>query len=254
MAFLDDLRACIQFWSRLPVRGFDAMPDLRGAVRALPVAALVIAAPAVLALAAGSGFGFSPLLASLIALGVLAATTGGFHEDGFADCADALGGYTPERRLDIMRDSRIGTFGGLALVFSVAIRAAALATLVAHSLLLACLALLASAALGRVAGLTPLALLKPARDTGFGKDVAAPDSAAHGAAFAGALLCACLPLLAGASPGRAIFAIIAAFGVSLAVVPYARARFGGQTGDVAGAAEQLSEIAFLAILSTAVAA
>lgn len=254
MSFADDMRACIQFWSRLPVPGFADAPDLRVALRALPAASLVIAAPAAAALALGCALGLSPLLAALVALGVMAATTGGFHEDGFADCADAMGGYTRERRLDIMRDSRIGSFGGLALVFSVGIRAVALATLAEQSVLLACVALFACAAIARVAGLTPLALLPPARETGFGKDVAAPDRDAHRLAIVGAVAAAILPMLAGAGPGRAILALAGAFGAALAWTPFARARFGGQTGDVAGAAEQFAEMAYLALLSTAVAA
>lgn len=254
MSFVDDIRACIQFWSRLPVPGFASAPDLRVALRALPVAAIVIAAPAALALALCAALGFSPLLTALVALGVLAATTGGFHEDGFADCADALGGYTRDRRLDIMRDSRIGTFGGLAIVFSVAIRAAALATLIEASPTIACAALLACAAIARVAGLTPLALLPPAREAGFGKDVAAPDRDAHRLAIVGAIAAGVLPLLAGAAAGRGALAVACAFAATLAWTPFARSRYGGQTGDVAGAAEQLAEMSYLAILSTAVVA
>ena len=250
MTFADDLRACLTFWSRLPVHNTGEPTEFRLAIRALPAAALIIAAPATLALALGRGFGFSPFLASLVALAVLAATTGALHEDGLSDCADALGAATRERRLEIMKDSRIGAFGTLALIFSVGLRVESLATLAEISTWLACAGLLAAAAIARVACLAPLALLPPARDTGAGKAAGAPDERALGIAVAGAIVCAILPLLAGASAGCAVLAVICAFGAALACVPYAREKFGGQTGDVAGAAEQLAEIVFLAVLST----
>ncbi len=253
MAFSDEFRACIQFWSRLPVRGAADPPEFRFAIRALPAAALVIAAPAVLTLALGRDFGFSPFLAALVALAVLTATTGALHEDGLSDCADSLGASTRERRLEIMKDSRVGAFGALALVFSVGLRAEALATIAESSTTLACMGLFASAAIARVACLAPLALLPPARDSGAGKSAGVPNERAFATAIAGAILCAILPLLAGASPGRAVLAAICAFGAALAIVPYAREKFGGQTGDVAGAAEQLAEIVCLAVLSTGLA-
>jgi len=253
MAFVDDFRSCLSFWSRLPAAPAEASP-FRTAIRALPAAALAIALPAALTLALGRACGLSPLMAALVALAMLAALTGALHEDGLADCADALSGATPEQRLDIMKDSRNGTFGTLALVFSVGLRAAALAALLQASVLLACLAILASAAVSRVACLTPLALLPAARDAGLGKAAAAPDSDALRVAIVGAILCAALPLLAGAAAGTTVFAAIAAAGAAFLVTSQARQKLGGQTGDVAGAAQQLAEIAYLLVLSAVVAA
>lgn len=254
MAFSDDFISCLGFWSRIPVPPQSAAPDLRTAIRALPAAALTIALPAVAALALGRACGLTPLLAALVALAMLAATTGAFHEDGLADCADAAGGATPEQRLEIMLDSRNGTFGTLALVFSVAIRAAALAALVQASTLLACLAILAAAAISRMCGLIPLATLQPARGAGLGYSVGAPDSNAMRVAIVCAILCAALPLFAGAAAGASVFAAIAAIGAAFFMTGRARESFGGQTGDVAGAAQQFAEIAYLVVISTSVAA
>lgn len=251
MTYRADFLSCLAFWSRLPVGTTERLPEFRTAIRALPAAALAIAAPAALALALGRAYGLSPLLAALVALAVLAAATGALHEDGLADCADALSGATPERRLDIMRDSRNGTFGTLALIFSVALRAAALAALVEASALLACFALLAGAAVSRVACLTPLALLPPAREAGAGHAAGAPDSDALRVAIVGAILCAALPLLAGASAGTTVFAAIVAAGAAFLVTTQARQKLGGQTGDVAGAAQQLAEVGYLLVLSAA---
>lgn len=121
-----DLIACLQFYSRLPIpvlaierRGPapHLMPDFRRIVRMLPVAGLIIALPAALVLALAQKLGLPPVLAAIFAIAALVATTGAFHEDGLADSADGLGGgMSRERELEIMKDSRIGAFGGAALI------------------------------------------------------------------------------------------------------------------------------------------
>ena len=254
MSYSADFRSCLSFWSRFPAGTGARLPEFRTAIRALPAAALAIAAPAMLALALSRAVGLSPLMAALVALAVLAAVTGALHEDGLADCADALSAATPERRLEIMRDSRNGTFGTLALIFSVALRAGALAALAQTSTFLACLALLAGAVISRVSSLTPLALLPPARAEGAGHTAGAPDSDALRVAIVGAILCAALPLLGGAGAGATVFAAIVAAGAAFFVTSRARQKIGGQTGDVAGAAQQLAEIGYLVVMSAAVAA
>lgn len=251
MSYRADFLSCLAFWSRLPVGTAERLPDFRTALRALPVAALAIAAPATLALVLGRACGLSAFVAALVALAVLVVTTGALHEDGLADCADALSGSTAERRLEIMKDSRNGTFGTIALIFSVATRAAALAALLQASTLLACFVLLAGAVVSRVACLAPLALLPPARDAGSGHAAGAPDSNALRVAIVGAILCAALPLLAGASAGTTVFAAIVAAGGAFLVTTQARQKLGGQTGDVAGAAQQAAEIGYLLVLSAA---
>lgn len=249
MDFAQDLRACLLFWSRLPAGRLDVTPQLRTTVRALPVASLVIAAPSALALVVVRGAGASALVAAIVAIAVLVATTGALHEDGLADCADAAGASTPESRLKIMKDSRIGAYGTLALIFSVGARTLALGALAQQSLPLACAALFASATLSRMAALTPLTLLAPARDTGLGRAAGAPDVAGLGVATSLSLFCAILPLLAGAHVSRVVLASLATVVAGLLVSSLAREKLGGQTGDVAGAAQQLAEIAYLVILS-----
>ena len=135
MRLLSDLLFCLRFYSRLPlpVFRFEAAPHSMGefgrAVRLAPLAGLLIALPAGLVLA-GAGAVLAPELAAVLALMALAATTGAFHEDGLADVADGFGGgRTIERKLEIMRDSRIGAFGGVALGLSLLARWAALSAL-----------------------------------------------------------------------------------------------------------------------------
>lgn len=243
-----DFLSCLAFWSRLPVSGQDELPEFRVAVRALPIAALAIAAPAA-AMALARAFGAPSLVAALLAVAVLVVTTGALHEDGLADCADAASGSTPESRLAIMKDSRIGAYGTLALIFSIGARAAALAALAHSSLALACAGLFAAAALSRMAALTPLTLLAPARETGLGQSAGAPEAGALGMATTLSLVCAVLPVIADAPMLRVALASLSTIGAGFVVSSIARAKLGGQTGDVAGAAQQLAEIAYLVILS-----
>ncbi len=166
------------------------------------------------------------------------------HEDGLADCADGfLGGATRERKLEIMADSRIGTFGAVALVLSLYLRAVSLTLIVNESLGLACTVLIGAAALSRAGSLMPLALLPPARENGAGFAAGKPERAALAVAGSLAVVVALAPVVAGATPVRTLVGIAAATGAAYAVVLLARKHLGGQTGDVAGAAQQLSEIA-----------
>ena len=251
MSFRPNFLSCLSFWSRLPVGTREPLPPFAIAVSALPITALVIAVPSALTLAASLSIGAPYLVAAMLAVGMMALLTGALHEDGLADCADALAGATPERRLAIMKDSRNGTFGTLALIFSVFLRVAALAALAQTSLLLGCLALLAAAVVSRVACLTPLALLPPARADGAGFAAGAPDSNSLRVATVGATLGAALPLFAGASAGITVLAAFVAVGAAFFVTSQARKKIGGQTGDVAGAAQQLAEISYLVVLSAA---
>ncbi len=107
------------------------MPDFRTAPRMLPVAAAFIALPSALALLACAAAGLPALVSGAVTVAVAAFTTGAFHEDGLADTFDGLGGgATPERRLEIMKDSRLGAFGGTALMLALILRVALLAALI----------------------------------------------------------------------------------------------------------------------------
>ncbi len=166
------------------------------------------------------------------------------HEDGLADCADGFfGGATRERKLEIMQDSRIGTFGAVAVALSLYLRAASLALIVGESLALALAVLIGAAALSRTASLMPLALLPPARENGAGFGAGKPGRAALAIASCLAAVFALAPVVAGASLNRSVVGTTAAIGAAYASVLLARKQIGGQTGDVAGAAQQLSEIA-----------
>lgn len=249
VALTDDLLDCLRFWSRLPLPP-GGTPNLSRSIRVLPVAGVLIALPAAGALLVADAFALPPAVGATLGLLALIVATGALHEDGFADTIDGLfGGSTPDRRLAIMRDSRIGTFGTLALILSVFLRIACLVAILAVSPRLAAASLLAAAAVSRTAGLLPLACLRPARPDGLGASVAMPERFAMQGAFVVAAATLALPVLAGLSIPRAIVAGALAVCGAFVVVPLARAKIGGQTGDIAGASQQLAEMTFLLVLS-----
>lgn len=176
-------------------------------------------------------------VAAVLAMALLAALTGGLHEDGLSDCADGFWGAADRaRRLEIMKDSRIGSFGAQALVLLLLLRWSALAALPAPALIPA---LALAEALSRAA-ILPVMRLPNARGSGLSALLGPPRGAVLalglGLALGGALLLG----VAGV-----VMALCAALGTVL-VARLALARIGGQTGDVLGAVQQVSATAALA--------
>jgi adenosylcobinamide-GDP ribazoletransferase len=251
--FVDDVRACLSFYSRLPVTtGADAhlMPDFSRASWAAPVAGGIIGSVSAVVLVGLSLVGLPPLVVAIMAVGALVLTTGALHEDGLADVADGFGGgVTRERKLEIMRDSRLGTYGALALAFSTLLRVAAVLALLSHGVALAALAIVAAAALSRSVGLIPLRMLSPARSDGAGASASAPSSATLRRALAIGVVLALAPVFAGTTPAQVVVAILAAFAGAIGAARLAERQIGGYTGDVLGAAQQVAEIGMLICLS-----
>ncbi|QCG86603.1 adenosylcobinamide-GDP ribazoletransferase [Azospirillum sp. TSH100] len=183
-----------------------------------------------------------PLAGALLALAATVRLTGGLHEDGAADVADGFGGGRDlARKLEIMRDSRAGSYGVLALVFSVGIRAAALAALPVPA---AVSALVAAGALSRC-GLAMMArVLSPARRDGLAAAQGRPAMATVLLALAFGIAIAVAAL-----GGLALPALAASLLAVIAVSALARKQIGGHTGDVFGAAQQVAETAVLLTLS-----
>lgn len=179
----------------------------------------------------------APVAAGLV-LGAQILLTGAMHEDGLADTADGLwGGTTPARRLDIMKDSQIGTYGVLALILSVGLRWGALAALMAGEFLGP---LIAAAALSRAVLPGLMTALPFARGNGLSRRVGVPGRAISAVSLAlgfGLALLAVGPV--------ALLLLVLALGMAVAVGTLARAKIGGQTGDILGAAQQVGEIAML---------
>ncbi|MGO8797579.1 MAG: adenosylcobinamide-GDP ribazoletransferase [Roseiarcus sp.] len=247
-----DLLACLRFFSRLPLpelpfeQGAGGMADLPRLAWMVPVAGAVLSAIGALALGLADGLGLPPLVCAGLAIGVLVILTGALHEDGLADLADGFGGgATRERKLEIMRDSRVGAYGATALALSLILRVAAVSALLDRSLGVAAAGLILAGAASRAASLAPLALLSPARADGLGAGAGRLDGARALAAGGSALVIALLLGLGVVGLGRAALALALALAAALAVAGLARRQIGGQTGDVAGAAQQMAEIACL---------
>ena len=176
-------------------------------------------------------------LAAVLAVAVGAVATGCFHEDGLADTADALGGASQQRRLEIMKDSRVGAFGVLALVLSTLVRVFAVSSLAATDGLIA---LVVAHMLGRTMAVAVMGVVPAAAGTGLGHSYTAhlPRAQTALAAIVTSAVAASLGL-----PGAVSLATAAVATVLVGLIAW-RA-FGGTTGDVLGAAEQAAEMAVL---------
>jgi len=231
------------FLTRLPfplIKGGAKKGRLAAAARAFPFIGVVVGAIAGAALMAAAALGLHPLACALIGLAAAAWVTGALHEDGLADVADGLGGGdTVEKKLAIMRDSRIGAFGVLAVVFSVAIRAAVLGGVPGPGL--AAAAMVAAAALSR--GLLPVTmhLLKPVRKSGLGARAGAPDREGWIKAWLLGALIGFLLL----GPWGGLMALMAGAAAAGFAAWLCHRQIGGYTGDVLGAQQQAAEIAVL---------
>jgi adenosylcobinamide-GDP ribazoletransferase len=244
-----DILNFLRFYSRLPIGGHAHAPlDFARMALALPIAGALIGATGAAGLIVARICHLPAFAGAVVAVLVLA--TGALHEDGLADVADGFGGgATREAKLAIMRDSRIGTYGVLALCFSVLLRVAAIASIFERGVLLAAAALIFAGALSRVAGLAPIMWLPPARPDGLGATVASPSHEIWIRAWLAAAVIGLAPWFAGAGMSQIALAIIVAFAVAALVARIAKRQIGGYTGDVLGAAQQLTEVAILAALS-----
>ena len=187
-----------------------------------------------------------PSLAAVLAVAAGAVITGGFHEDGLADTADALGGTSRARRLEIMKDSRLGVFGVLALVFSTLVRVLAVSSLEpVHGLI----ALVAAHMLGRAMAVILMAAAPTASGTGLGHSY----TAHMPSAWTAVAVIVSAAAAAGLGPVGAV-SLVAATAAAVAVGVVARRAFGGITGDVLGAAEQVGELAVLVSAASLAAA
>ena len=257
--YWQDLRSAVGFLTWLPVapRTTPSLADeqvppadsphaeaLRRASAFFPLVGAAIGLVAGLTLLAAFELGLHPLTCALIGLATAAVLTRGLHEDGLADFADGLGTLgSAERRLAVMRDSRIGTFGALAIVFGIGIRASILSGLPSPDLAIA--ALIAAGAASRA--MLPVAMRwqRPARDDGLAAGAGAPGwpQVVTAAVLAFAVALAAVGIWAALGIGLAV-AI-----ATLLVAVLAQRTLGGQTGDVLGAMQVIAETAALAAVA-----
>lgn len=231
----------VQFLTRVPVRR-AAAADTATIVVWFPVVGALVGA-AVGAMAAGLGELVPASVAAVVAVLTGVLITGAFHEDGLADTADAVaGGWTVERRLEILKDPRHGSYGVAALCGSIVLRVVAVAALGPAA---AFSGLVAAHALGRGAAVATMGLVPVARPDGLGAEFARSVGLGR-ATSAAAVSLAIAALATGWWVGPlAASAVVAA----LAVTFVARRAFGGITGDILGAIEQVAECLVLVTLT-----
>jgi adenosylcobinamide-GDP ribazoletransferase len=239
-----DWRTATAFLTRVPVGATVEEPQaLARAVPWFPIVGAVVGL-LVAAVYAGSTQVVPPLVGAAVAVGAGVILTGAFHEDGLADLADSLGGWSREDALRIMKDPTHGTYGVLALVLSVVVRVAAVSTLEPGQALAA---LPAAHALSR-AGAVTLLLGPAARRLGLGTSWAT-------GVTPGIVLATLAVGLSVSVAALGLWVVPAVALVSIATAAaalVAQRTLGGVTGDVMGAAEQLGEMLAL-VLAAALA-
>lgn len=245
----------LRFLTRLPVpfvRRLDP-PPLAAAMGLFPLAGLVVGGLTGAALVLANLAGLPDLFSGCFALAVNALVTGAFHEDGLSDVADGFGGGSSrEQRLEIMRDSRIGAYGALALCLSTLARASLLAALLDLPPLSTIALVAGAASFSRALMVDLLWATRPARSDGLSVLAGRPTrNTTLAALLLGGIAAAGAATLA-LAPAAAAVSLIAA-GVTLAMVrALAMAKIGGQTGDVCGAGQVMAEIAMLAVYAAAI--
>ena len=249
-----DLKVALALLTRLPTAPSEdaEAPDIARAGRVMPLAGALIGLVGAVAFWLSAALGLPPLVSGLVAVAATILFTGAFHEDGLADTADGFGAAAERaRRLEIMRDSRTGTYGVLALILSVGLRAAALAAIAAPGgeaeagavvgAGAVAGALISAHALARALPPAVMAWAPLARSDGLAAGAGRPEPAQAWLALGLGALIALLLF----DFGTAVAAMAAAGLAAGALVLLARARIGGYTGDVLGAIEQIGEVAVL---------
>jgi adenosylcobinamide-GDP ribazoletransferase len=237
---LDDALGAAQFLTRVPIRRSRA-PTLARCVPWFPFIGSLIGA-VVGAITAGLLEVVPAPVAAVV--GVLAGVmiTGAFHEDGLADTADAMGGWTPEQRREILKDSRHGSYGVAALCGSIVLRVACVASLgpaVAFG------GLVAAHTLGRASAVATMTVTAPPAVEGLGADFMR--TVRRGTAWVGVAVGLAITVVAVGwwSGPLALAAVL----VTVPVAVVARRALGGVTGDVLGAIEQVAECTVLVVVS-----
>lgn len=237
--------------TRIPVPRYKVLTkaDHGSAFWAYPIVGALIGAMGGAAFMAGMSVGLGALASTVLALGVMAVVTGAFHEDALADFADGIGaGQSRQRKLEIMHDSRLGTYGALALTLVIMFDLALLVQLsqspwqpplAGMFSIFVCIGAIQRAAIG-----LPLYVLNPARTDGLSAQTSRPRPHCLALAILFALLLSVT--LLGPAPSAAAFA--GALAAALVVTTLAARHLGGRTGDALGATASLAGAASLAAL------
>lgn len=255
MRIIDDARICLIFFTRIPVSWPEDLPRERitRAFQAVPIVGLTTGLIGALVYALGFwAFNGSVHICATLAVGAQVIATGAFHEDGFADFFDGVGGgQTPSARLEIMRDSRIGTYGSAALLLAIILKIFLISEIA--QVWQAGLCLIISGTVARVALVQFMALVKPAAQDGISAEAGQPTKIeATTATIMGGVIAGISAVLA-FQLGFIMPMIGAVIGAAIgagAIALLSKKHLGGQTGDALGASAIAAELGALAGLVT----
>jgi adenosylcobinamide-GDP ribazoletransferase len=242
-----ELVHALKFLTRLPIPFSRTItpPPLNQTMRMFSVAGAAVGVFIAAVLLAAQQLHLPEMLAAVLAVASGMLVTGALHEDGLADTADGLGGgKTRERRLEIMRDSRIGSYGTLALIVAVGARVSCYATLLPLSPAALTLVVVACQSFSRALMVDLLWATPPARSDGASSYAGQPS---QGVALTAVLTGICFTLLAGyfTSFENAILALALGLAVTAGIRWFAMRMINGQTGDICGAVQVTSEVMML---------
>lgn len=248
-----DLVGAVRFFSRIPIAGMPhETPNLDRIARLLPIASLGLGAGPALLLIVATFAHLPPLFATALSVGAMAILGGAMPEDALADAADGLfGGSTRERRLEILKDSRHGTYGVVALGLMLIMKTGALAAMAESNTLAAAGAWLVAGIIARSGALWLAVALPAARSTGAS---ASAGRVSRGAFAIGLVLALILALgigLPSAGPAAILVGLALSVAIALGWTRLCNRLVGGQTGDLIGALQALIEVTMLGCLSVA---
>jgi adenosylcobinamide-GDP ribazoletransferase len=247
MQLARDLNVALSFCTRLPVPHTVATTgaDLARACWALPIAGALVGAIGAVVYWIASWAAIPAFPAAALAVAATVLATGALHEDGLADLADGFGGgATRERKLEIMSDSRLGTYGACALGLSLVLRIGAIADLTQPALVAS--ALFAAHIGARAVLPAVMWFVPPAKTGGLSASAGLPPMAS----VAIAAILGAIALGIGLGPDSGTIAVLVVLVGAAVVARLSIAQIGGQTGDVLGAVEQVSEILILLVAAS----
>ena len=247
------LISAVGFFSRIPVPHSMAHDGslLDSATRYLPLVGLVVGAMSA-AVYWGAALALPVPVAVVLSMGAAVLLTGAFHEDGLTDTADGFGGgWTVERKLEIMKDSRIGTYGAVTLLLSMLLRYSLLVSLAGRASIAEMVSVIVAVHVGaRLGPVVVMVALRYVRldETSKVKPVAKAISPAS--VLVAVVLATGLTVAAGGVPALLPLAVVPPVAVLCAL--FFRRHIGGYTGDTLGACEQICELALLTAALVAV--
>jgi adenosylcobinamide-GDP ribazoletransferase len=239
-----EIKLCLGLLTRLPVNVVATVSPsvFARSSRWFPMVGALVGMQSAVTLFLGILVGLPNVVAVLIAIGFSILLTGALHEDGLADVADGFGGgANRDAKLEIMRDSRVGTYGVLALILAVGLKGALLVALMNSGLWAAAMAMIVAASASRLTPVILMNRLPMARNDGMAVTAGKPE--AESVRIACGLALASLLVLTGWQ--AMLVTIIATLAACAAIGALARRQIGGQTGDVLGAGQQVTEICVL---------